>query len=133
MRPAELESLATRCLSRLPGPRAPSSLLPRVLAEVESASRRRWYRRAWPTWPPACKAASAAALCVLGWLASGGAAASLVAVESFALAGTARTLWRLVVEPNAAFLAATAVAMGVSSAVVCAGISRMLWERRPQP
>ena len=60
MDPDELASLIDRELRDLPGPRAPRSLLPRVLEAVAEA-RRPWYARAWRTWPRAWQAASVVA------------------------------------------------------------------------
>jgi hypothetical protein len=60
MDPRELESLIDRQLRRLPEPRAPRSLLPRVMAAVAEA-RRPWYARAWRTWPIGLQIASALA------------------------------------------------------------------------
>src|SRR5688500_12276604 len=51
MNPADLERLVDRELQRLPAPRAPETLLPRVMAAVDAAARRPWYTRAWFTWP----------------------------------------------------------------------------------
>jgi hypothetical protein len=58
MDPQDLESLIDRQLRRLPEPRAPRSLLPRVMAAVVEA-RRPWYARAWRTWPIGLQIASA--------------------------------------------------------------------------
>src|SRR6478752_931002 len=65
----DLEALASRELRRLPLPRAPQTLLPRVLAAVDAWARRPWYMRAWFTWP-------------LGWQ---GASLALVAFAVYAL------------------------------------------------
>ena len=75
----ELAALIDRELKSLPPLTAPPTLAPRILArlaaqvEVEAA----WYRRAWPTWPLALRAASLAVLlalfgglCFAGWQAS---------------------------------------------------------------
>ena len=40
-----------RELRRLPPPHAPATLLPRVITAVHAWSERRWYARAWLTWP----------------------------------------------------------------------------------
>jgi hypothetical protein len=77
MDPDELESLIDRELGELPRPRAPRSLLPRVL-EAAAEARRPWHARAWRTWPIAWQAASVVA-CAL-FLA--GAAFSLPVVQS---------------------------------------------------
>lgn len=58
MNSADLERLVDRELQRLPAPRAPETLLPRVLAAVDAAARRPWYRRAWFTWPIGWQVAS---------------------------------------------------------------------------
>jgi hypothetical protein len=61
MDPADLERLVDRELRALPAPRAPRTLLPRVMAAVASA-RRPWYSRAWLTWPAAWQAVSVVVL-----------------------------------------------------------------------
>ncbi len=132
MKPADLEALASRCLGRLPDPKAPRSLLPRVMDEVERARGRSWFRRAWRCWPPAWKAASVAVLAAAAVLARA-AAERAVAADVPALVDTVRVLWRLVLAPNAPYLAASAFVMGLSCALACAAISRMLWERNLEP
>ena len=62
MDPADLERLIAGELRRLPVPRAPLALLPRVMAAVEETAARRWYSRAWLTWPIGWRFASAIAL-----------------------------------------------------------------------
>jgi hypothetical protein len=80
MDPAELEALVDRELRKLPEPRAPRTLLPRVMAAVDASARRPWYTRAWLTWPPVWQAASVIVL--LGALA--GAATLLPTVQAAA-------------------------------------------------
>ena len=65
MHPADLETLVDRELRDLPSPRAPHTLLPRVMAAVEQLSRRPWYTRAWLTWPLGWQLASLAALALV--------------------------------------------------------------------
>lgn len=60
MDPADLERLVDRELQRLPAPHAPETLLPRVMAAVDAAARRPWFRRAWFTWPVGWQMASVA-------------------------------------------------------------------------
>ena len=57
MDPADLERLLNRELRALPAPRAPRTLLPRVMAAVALAQRP-WYSRTWLTWPAAWQAVS---------------------------------------------------------------------------
>ena len=62
MDPAELERLIDGELRRLPAPRAPRTLLPRIMAAAEALQHRPWYSRAWLTWPLGWQVASAAVL-----------------------------------------------------------------------
>jgi len=65
MQPADLEALVHKELRALPLPRAPYTLLPRVLAAVQEWSLRPWYTRAWFTWPRAGQVAALAVLIAL--------------------------------------------------------------------
>src|SRR6266699_3611722 len=65
MHPIDLETLVGRQLRRLPAPRAPYTLLPRVLAAVQAWSRRPWYARDWFTWPLVWRLASIALLILI--------------------------------------------------------------------
>lgn len=126
MTPAELESLASRTLPGLPGPKAPTTLLPSVLAQLERARRRPWYRRAWRYWPPACQAVGAVAIVAMVWFA--GAGLERVESELAQVLGLAGVLWRLVVEPNAVYLATLACVMAMAGAAYCVALSWLLWE-----
>ena len=77
MDPADLERLVDRELRALPAPRAPRTLLPRILAAVDASVHRPWYSRAWLTWPAAWQAASV----VLLLAAVGGGAMLLPSVQ----------------------------------------------------
>ena len=78
MDPAELERLTDRALRRLPTPRAPRTLLPRVLAAVAAEASRPWYARAWLSWPLQWQLVSAAvtAVILVGAAVAGPAAAA---------------------------------------------------------
>jgi hypothetical protein len=65
MDPADLERLIDRELRSLPAPRAPRTLLPRVMAAATAAAERPWYSRAWLQWPVGWQLASAMALIAL--------------------------------------------------------------------
>lgn len=65
MTPDDLERLIDDRLRRLPVPRAPGTLVPRVMQAVEEWSARPWYTRAWFTWPLGLRVASLAAAAVL--------------------------------------------------------------------
>ena len=67
MDPADLERLIDRELRSLPAPRAPRTLLPRVMAAAHEAAHRPWYSRTWLQWPVGWQLASA--LMLIGVLA----------------------------------------------------------------
>jgi hypothetical protein len=62
MDPAELERLIDRELRKLPAPRAPHTLLARVMAAAQESASRPWYTRAWLTWPVGWQVASVVVL-----------------------------------------------------------------------
>jgi hypothetical protein len=119
MHPADLETLVDRELHQLPLPRAPHTLLPRVLAAVHEWAQRPWYARAWLTWPRGWQAASIAALVALVAAvtlllpiamdrAAGAASTSIspFTTEVAAVAGhvaqaatAAQVVWRALVQP----------------------------------
>lgn len=128
MDPAELERLVDRAVRRLPTPRAPSALLPRVIAATR-ARQRPWYARAWRTWPVAWQAASLVLL--IGVVAGGLQLQPLLQVPSDllafvtevrvsvadttrgvdALATTFTVLWRALLAPVVPYLFLVVFAM----------------------
>src|SRR5262245_12551033 len=69
MHPSERDDIVGRSLRRLPSPRAPETLLPRVLAAVAAWAQRPWYERAWFTWPAPLQIGSIAVFVLLAGLA----------------------------------------------------------------
>lgn len=145
MDPAELERLIDAQLRRLPAPRAPRSLLPRVMAAVDGPAARPWYARAWLTWPAASQAASVAllaAIVVAGVVLvptaqSALGALSLVAdlrgevdettrqVESVATA--ARVVWRALLAPVVPYALALMLLMCAACAVFGTALNHMVF------
>lgn len=146
----DLERLADRELRRLPPPRAPHTLLPRVMAAVEAWANRPWYSRAWFTWPAGWQAVSVAALALV---VAGGvlfaprveAAASnaIAAVQMFAggvadvapvetTAHSARILWRTLLEPLATYALVVVVLMILACAVFGTALNQVVIERAEQ-
>ncbi len=115
----ELEREVDRELSALGARRAPSTLLPRVLA----AAGRPWYHRAWLTWPVAAQAASVVAMLAfaLGLVSFFGAVG-----ETF---GTASALvrigWRVVFEPAVLYAFALAVVMALAVSASWAALTHV--------
>ena len=121
MDPADLERLLDRELKRLPTPRAPHTLLPRVM-EAVSADRPRTVRASgWSTWSPAWQASSVGVLLLMvatiAWLYS---APPVPVVESTRTAGEVaavmRVFWDVLLQPVATYI----FVLGVSLALCCA-------------
>lgn len=126
MQPADLEETVHRELRQLPLPRAPETLLPRVLAAVEAWSHRPWYSRAWFTWP-------------LGWQIASAAAAALVIYGLWALppappevaaaTSATRVVWRTLVQPLLTYVFVLVALMCVACAVFGAALNYLFMER----
>ncbi len=146
MDPAELERLAARAFRGLPEPRAPHTLLTRVMAAARRGAERPWYRRAWRNWPPVAQVASGVAVLVLaagsvllmpGALAAArDVAAGIPLSVPSQLAGPVRTLavvwdaaevvWRLVVQPVAPYLALFILVMSMACVAFGTALDRVV-------
>jgi hypothetical protein len=150
MNEQDLERVTQRELQRLPAPRAPHSLLPRVMAAVDAWAARPWYTRAWFTWPAGWQAASiaAVALVVTGAVLVGphvqAAASSMLAAVQLVAGGVtdaapvettangARILWRTLLEPLATYALVVIVLMFVACAVFGTALNHVVVERAEQ-
>lgn len=126
---ADLEQRVDRELRRLPAPRAPHTLLPRVLAAVEAWVNRPWYTRAWFTWPLGWQVASVAllALAFAGLWMLPPAPPSVVVTTN-----AGRVLWRTIVEPFLAYAFVIVVIMCLACAAFGAALSYVFVERAEQ-
>ena len=130
MTPAELEFWFSREAAKLPRPTAPRQLVPRVLAAVRHRRGEPWHRRGWRAWPATLRLA-AGVLCVgIGWLAPYAWDSMEIALGHEVLVA-AGTVWRLLVQPAAIFLAALGAALVVASAMCLAGLTLMLRDGGP--
>jgi hypothetical protein len=152
MHPGELEIIVDRELRRLPAPRAPLTLLPRVMAAVQEWSRRPWYTRAWFSWPIGWQAASIACLALLIagatlalpalWAAAAGAGSSLtggvtgdmavMAHRAQMGAAAAQILWRAVFGPLAQYAFVLVALMCVACVAFGAILNSVVLERAVQ-
>lgn len=126
---ADLERRVDRELQRLPAPRAPHTLLPRVLAAVEAWVDRPWYTRAWFTWPLGWQVASVALLAfafVGVWLLPPAPPSVVVTTNA------GRVLWRTMIEPFLAYAFVIVVIMCVACAAFGAALSYVFVERAEQ-
>ena len=141
MRPDDLGELVHRELAQLPAPRAPRTLLPRVLAAIQQEPSLPWYGLPWVRWPGVWQGLSVAALVglVLGFsLASPGVAPDVigeVTLRTNQLAGdalehvrAARVLWRVLLEPYVVPLLALVALMSAASAVFGGALTNVLRE-----
>ena len=145
MKPSDLESLIQRKLAALPAPKAPGTLLPRIMAEVRRTRRSRKRRRSWiggvRQWP-AVRLAAWTVLILMGGLfvdwTSGGwlgnawggflTTAEKSAIGTGATVREARVLWRVFLEPIAAYLVLWVSAMWVFFALLWEALRSVLWE-----
>ena len=140
----ELERLVDRELKRLPQPRAPHTLMARVLEAVARMPGRPWYARPWRQWPVAWQLASAMVvlavvvgstlavqygLQVLNPEALPGQATAAWASGLFARASAVargvETIWRVLIEPLALVAVVPVLLMFAASLVFGAALGRL--------
>ena len=145
MQPVDLETIVVRELRQLPSPRAPHTLLPRVLAAVQQWSRRPWYARAWFTWPVAAQIASLATLFLVivvgavllatAQMAAGDALARVmtavtpIAQRAEATMNAARVVWRALVEPLLVYAFGLVVLMCLACAAFGTALNHLVFRR----
>ena len=127
----ELETLVDRELRRLPQPRAPHTLLPRVMAAVEVWAQRPWYTRAWFAWPVGWRVASLAPLALLAYALWSW---SLPAAPPTVVAATdaSRVVWSALIEPLLPYILLVVLLMGVVCAAFGLALNYVLLERAEQ-
>jgi hypothetical protein len=138
----DLEQLLRRELEQLPQPRAPLTLLPRVLAATTHPSVEQ-PRGAWLGWPRAWQLLSAAALVALVagvWMLvqvlhpgdllwrPGGEATTRVATagrSAVDVVTLVRVLWQVVLQPLATYVSALGISLALACAVVWTAVERL--------
>lgn len=145
MKPSDLESFIQRKLAELPAPKAPETLLSRIMVEVRQTRRNPRRQGSWiggVRQHPAVRLTAWMALILLGVLAvdwsSGGVVGSawgvfLATVDE--AAGGARAilhggqvLWRVLLEPIAVYLILWVGCMWVFLALLWEALRSVLWE-----
>jgi uncharacterized membrane protein YfcA len=152
MHPDDLERLVDRALKQLPGPRAPRTLLPRVIAAIETGQVEKSSSRPWLSWPMAWKIASLAALVVLGvglstlWpslqsavqpkiapaLTALTAAVEDVTASVSVVATLVRAFWQVIVQPLLGYVLVLVLMMCAACAVFGAALGRVVLRGVPQ-
>lgn len=147
MGPADFEHHLTWELQSLPTPRAPQTLLPRVMAAVQAWALRPWYERAWFTWPLGWQLATVAVL-VLAAVAGVLLAPSADAVRNLmatavssrvatvvpdlgdriqAMSLAARVVWRALIHPVLVYTLVIVTLMSVACAAVAVALNRAVF------
>jgi len=122
----DLQMLADRALRDLPLPRAPHTLLPRVMAAVDAWTRRPWYTRAWFTWPLQWQIVSVAAIAALAF---GAWHLPSPPPSVTATAGASRAIWEALVQPLLPYLLLVVVLMCGACVLVGVALNYVLLER----
>jgi hypothetical protein len=143
MNPDDLQRLIDRELKRLPAPRAPQTLLPRVLAATVGRNPAPFYTRPWFAWPLAWRVASMAAIVALAaafFLLKGPAQEAAVRVSSQiagqshsgvdtssleSAATVVRLAWRLLLAPAAFISLVFVVSLSLAFAAIWAALDRL--------
>jgi hypothetical protein len=142
MSPIDLEQLVDAELKRLPAPRAPRTLLPRVLAAASAQQQHAKPARGWAMWPR-------------GWQFAGGgvAAAALVGIWRLAAlaqpyivdlmsiggfdraasftrsadeaAAVVRVLWEVLLQPVATYVSVLAISLVLACALLWTAVERL--------
>jgi hypothetical protein len=159
MHPGDLEDVVDRALKRLPEPRAPHTLLPRVMAAVEderaarlAGSSRRTGARPWLSWPLASQVASLAVLVVLAmgiarlWpqaqdvfqqsappvLADVATSVGKIASTATTVASVTRIVWNALVQPLVAYVLVLVLVMCAACVTFGAALGRVVLGGVPQ-
>ena len=120
----DLQDVIDRELRDLPAPRAPQTLLPRVLAATVGRKPAPWYARPWLEWPRVWQVASATVLVATGVGLAMLMEAALRVPAIVDAATLMRVLWHLLVEPVAAWLLVGAVCLSLACAVIWSALER---------
>ncbi len=124
-------------LQRLPAPRAPRTLLPRVMAAVELRASTPWYSRAWVTWPRALQVASASAAALVVALMVWGLPAPVLRWSVVQSAGevstVARVFWQTWLQPLASYFGAALIALSLVCFAAYSVVSRLTLEMETSP
>jgi hypothetical protein len=155
MDPAEFDRRIGDALRRLPAPRPPADLVPRIMAAVQARQAGPWYRRSWVSWPAAGRlavATTAIALVALSVVPVQSGATAMARLFSelavgagqdlwprlpaglhhwIGVAGSVETVWRLVVEPFVRYVSAVTIAMGCALVAGGLALARLALEYSP--
>jgi hypothetical protein len=122
----DLERLVDRELKRLPQPRAPRSLLPRVMAAVAVPRPLAWYSRPWLAWPRSLQALSVLAFAGLfagGWWLW--TEVPQIVQRANQIATVSRAFWNVLFGPIAFVVLGLAILVALACAAAWTAVSRV--------
>lgn len=122
----DLERIVDRELKRLPVPRAPQSLAPRVMAAVAASRPTTWYGRPWLLWPVWMQAVSVIALA--GFAAGAWTLwneTPALAQRANQMAAVSRALWNVLFGPIAIVVLALTIVVALACAAAWTAVSRV--------
>lgn len=133
MDPVDLDEPLDRELRRLPVPRAPQTLLPRVMAATVNRDERAAGATGWFTWPLSWRLASVTVIAMVAWGAwwllsappDGVSDAARTAGET---ATVARVVWDVLLQPVATYIFILGVSLALVSAAAWAALEFALGE-----
>jgi len=142
MSPIDLEHIVDAELKRLPTPRAPRTLLPRVLAAAAAQEQRARPARGWAMWPRRWQFAGGcvAALLFVGmWrlvsfaqpyvadvLSIGGFdRAASVTRSADEAAAVVRVVWEVLLQPVATYVSVLAISLALACALLWTAVERL--------
>jgi hypothetical protein len=122
----DLERLVDRELKRLPAPRAPRTLMPRVMAATAGKRPLAWYSRPWLEWPMALQLVS---VVVAGVLAAGAwmlwNQAPELTLRLNQTAAVSRALWSVFLGPIAFVVLALTIVVALACAAAWTAVTRV--------
>ena len=122
----DLERIVDRELKRLPAPRAPRSLAPRVMAAVAVSRSAAWYARPWLLWPVWMQAVSVIAF---AGLAAGAWTlwneTPVLAQRANQMAAVSRALWNALFGPIVIVVLALTIVVALACAAAWTAVSRV--------
>src|SRR5690606_31534226 len=132
MDPVDLDERLDRALQQLPQPRAPRTLLPRVLAATVQQPARP-AATGWSTWPIAWRVASVALFCLAvagAWMLSTAPPARLseTADRAGEVTTVVRALWSVMLQPVATYLFVLGIMLALACALAWAAFEAALGE-----
>lgn len=130
MNPVDLQEIVDRELNRLPTPRAPVTLLPRVLAATVERKPARSY--AW-VWQLAALAALAATVVVAAMYAPAAPRVAAGARRVEEAATLVRVFWQVLLAPVAVYLFALAVTLALACAAIWTALEHFALGGASQP